>query len=808
MSLRGAATFSLGLVLVSATPVLGQVTLDGSVGRARLSGKALVGPDYEIPASLGTPSGRNLFHSFRRFDIGSKETATFSGVDFDNVIVRVTGGRRSSIDGTLRSTIPGASLFLLNPAGVLFGAHAALDVKGSFHVSSAHALEFADGTALRTGLGGTSQFSAAPPVAFGFLRARTGPIGVHGSTLTLIKEQRMSVVGGDVEIRDAALFVRSGDIDLVSVSPSRDSGPVWIRIQDVITAPRAALGTLHISRSRLGAPPPDEPSLRGRAGTLTLVGGSLTIEDDSLLDARASAQEGGGEIRLAAAREAVVRTSTIRTDSEATAASGNVKITAEDLLLDQAKITAGAAGAGRSGAILLAGQTLALRGTTVETGSRGEGAGGRIVIEGGRTITIVDGVLSGETSGSGSGGRLEVTSPRIVVQGAAVITTTTQGPGDAGRIELLARPVAVQPPAGKGEGARAVEAAGKATRLSLRGREVVVSSEALPGAGGAAGSVAMEASTIVLDGARITATNRSPGDRQAGDITFSGDSLIVAGRALVSSGTAGRGAGGDIEAIVAGRLVVRDAAEIAANTEGRGVGGTVTLNAPRLAIRHASVSSSSRGAARAGDISMTGEATMTILGARVTAQAKEGNGGSVEIVGGTLGVRDSRITSEVRGGRGNGGTVALRADTFITVADSNVRAGAVQGDGGTIRVKGSTVLISADSTLNASSEVGVTGIVRVSGTTEISDTVAPLPEELFTAPALLPSRCAQVGIRRPSHFFVELGRGQTEPDRWLESHPEPTEAMPADRQVRRFAGRTVPGPRLACDRPARDVIAR
>ena len=53
------------------------------------------------------------------------------------MISKVTGGARSDIDGTIRSTIPGADFYFINPPGILFGPNASLDLQGSFHVSTA-----------------------------------------------------------------------------------------------------------------------------------------------------------------------------------------------------------------------------------------------------------------------------------------------------------------------------------------------------------------------------------------------------------------------------------------------------------------------------------------------------------------------------------------------------------------------------------------------------------------------------------------------------------------------------------------------
>jgi filamentous hemagglutinin family protein len=105
-----------GLVLLSAllTVSRAQITLDGSLGpRGPLSG-----PNYRIGAELGQMRGSNLFHSFGQFNVPTGGSATFSGPPaIANIVSRVTGGQPSAIDGALRSEIPGANLYLLNPSG-------------------------------------------------------------------------------------------------------------------------------------------------------------------------------------------------------------------------------------------------------------------------------------------------------------------------------------------------------------------------------------------------------------------------------------------------------------------------------------------------------------------------------------------------------------------------------------------------------------------------------------------------------------------------------------------------------------------
>ena len=118
-----------GVLLLGALPSLShaQITLDGSLGPRG----ALTGPHYTISDSMGQIRGPNLFHSFGQFNLSRGESATFTGPNtIANILSRVTGGSPSTIDGTLRSQIPGANLYLLNPSGIMFGPHASLDVKG------------------------------------------------------------------------------------------------------------------------------------------------------------------------------------------------------------------------------------------------------------------------------------------------------------------------------------------------------------------------------------------------------------------------------------------------------------------------------------------------------------------------------------------------------------------------------------------------------------------------------------------------------------------------------------------------------
>ena len=149
-----------------------QISTDGTMGAA----EALAGPDFLIPQTLGTLSGANLFHSFFEFNVNTGENAIFTTTSsLDNVISRVTGGDISFINGGLFLEAVGSpAFFFLNPAGVMFGEGASVNVPGAFRVSTGDYLLFADGNIFDSDPNFGSSITSAPPEAFGFLGDNSG----------------------------------------------------------------------------------------------------------------------------------------------------------------------------------------------------------------------------------------------------------------------------------------------------------------------------------------------------------------------------------------------------------------------------------------------------------------------------------------------------------------------------------------------------------------------------------------------------------------------------------------------------------
>ncbi|MDJ0592186.1 MAG: filamentous hemagglutinin N-terminal domain-containing protein [Pleurocapsa sp. MO_226.B13] len=138
-SLLPICLYTLGFLVAKSEISLAQVTTDNTVNTTVNQN----GNVAEITG--GETRGSNLFHSFQDFSVPTGNEAFFNNPsDVANIFSRVTGGNISSIDGVIRAN-GNASLFLINPAGIIFGEGSRLDIGGSFYGSTASNILFEDG---------------------------------------------------------------------------------------------------------------------------------------------------------------------------------------------------------------------------------------------------------------------------------------------------------------------------------------------------------------------------------------------------------------------------------------------------------------------------------------------------------------------------------------------------------------------------------------------------------------------------------------------------------------------------------------
>jgi filamentous hemagglutinin family protein len=140
------AAIALGL---SATSASAQIvpTPTGDLGT---TGTIVTPIGTTLDITGGVENNTALFHSFSQFDVSQGQTANFqTAPNIQNVLTRVLNGNPSVIDGTLKITGSQANLFVMNPAGIIFGPNINLNLPGAFVGTTANSInqyQSVDGT--------------------------------------------------------------------------------------------------------------------------------------------------------------------------------------------------------------------------------------------------------------------------------------------------------------------------------------------------------------------------------------------------------------------------------------------------------------------------------------------------------------------------------------------------------------------------------------------------------------------------------------------------------------------------------------
>ncbi|MEM8641308.1 MAG: CHAT domain-containing protein [Cyanobacteria bacterium P01_G01_bin.54] len=215
---RGAIALTLILtpvaITLSATPrAIAQSITAASDGTGTIV--TIDGQTYHIQG--GSQAGANLFHSFQDFGLSTGEIANFlSDPGIVNIFGRVTGGNASIIDGLIQAN---PNLYLMNPAGMVFGANAQLNVGGDFLATTADRICFEDGCFNAVGLNDYGALLGTP-TTFGFLQAQPGSI-VNAGTLEVLKGKSIQLLGGTV-VNLGAIAAPDGGITIAAIPGSRN----------------------------------------------------------------------------------------------------------------------------------------------------------------------------------------------------------------------------------------------------------------------------------------------------------------------------------------------------------------------------------------------------------------------------------------------------------------------------------------------------------------------------------------------------------------------------------------------------------
>lgn len=610
---------------------------------------------FNVTGGTRPGSGANLFHSFGDFNVPTNNIANFlnnSGLPTSNILGRVTAGNPSNIFGTIQTTNFGnANLFLINPAGIVFGPNATLNVGGSVTFTTANYLRMTDGALFNARPGpADALLTSAPVAAFGFLGSNPGAITVQGGNLSVTEGTGISLVGRNIAIQDGTLTAPSGQINLVSVgkpSNTKVGGEVATGGGFAATGFKN-LGTISLTQGST-IDTSTSPGTGNPAGPVSIRGGQFVMDASSIkavTTTPASAQSVvGGKIEVTAEQVTLSNQSSISTRTSGGSdfplqlgVAGDITFNAENFSATDSAIAANVGiNAGSGGAVTIQGfkpgdsaKNVSLTNTQVDTSTRFIGVGGPIEIRA-RDIALNQSTLN-TVSAEPLGGRISlVSTDRIESHDSTFVTNSFFGSGGPIYFE-----------------------AGK--RIDLTNTAIFTRGSGING-----GSISLVAPRISINGSTLNA--QSAGIGHGGTISLTAEKAVsLSGTVLTSDGTTS--GPGDPRS---------------------GNGGTIRID---------------------------GGTKFTSEHSTVSATSAFRNAGLIQIEAQKVDLSDTRITTEVSGGPQTiGGNIIIDSHK-LSLDNSQILSTATEGHGGTIGIT-THKLQSTNSITDATSQLGTDGTVTI-----------------------------------------------------------------------------------------------
>ncbi|MEZ5673306.1 MAG: filamentous hemagglutinin N-terminal domain-containing protein [Thiotrichaceae bacterium] len=615
------------------------VITDGSLGNQ----VTLNGSEYKITPDLGKQVGSNLFHSFEQFNLDIGETALFSGgLDIQNVISRITNNQPSYINGTIRSILPNAALYFINPAGIIFGEHANLDLLGSFYASSADMLHLSDGGEFNARFPHFSLLTTAPVKDFGFLTDTPAPLQLIDSHLSVPVQQNLTLIGGDLNLQHANLQAETGHINLISVAgkstttvneinsnaiygnitlqgselntSGEGGGRIWIRGGQFISNDSmlqantlgkfvgqgidiSTTGKIDITGEQVALS--SITSGDGDAGAIHLSTPELKMHG-SIIDSSSLSAGKSGDIYVQTEHTQLTQGAAITNETFATGASGSIDIVANQSLELIGK---------RSGILNIAGRSLGADNPSwISTVTFGDRDAGNIFIHAG-DIYLTTGIISSMSLGTGNGGNLSVYGNKLRLLDGGLIDCLGMTHGGAGVLLLILMEILIFQAIIRG-------------LLTIPGLEILNTESGINSVTFGiknAGNINISAHDLTINATAITASTLSDGD--AGFITINAENIYLKQGGQIDSTSGlmlgdtpdtlmvGQGNGGSIYINASKTISIQDRVSefdsgiFTSTHSSQGKAGNIEINAPRLFIKATSgVATHSQGSSNAGYI--------------------------------------------------------------------------------------------------------------------------------------------------------------------------------------------------------------
>jgi len=650
------------------------------------------GESYTIQGGQLSGDRANLFHSFGRFGLNPNETANFlANPAIRNILGRVEGGDPSIIQGLIRVTGGNSNMYLINPAGILFGANASLNVPAAFTATTANGIGFGNGQWWDGS--GVPDFAAltGTPNGFAFTSLQPGAI-VNLGNLAVGQEQNLTLLGGTV-LNMGQLTAPGGQITIAAV-------PGQNRVR--LSQPGSLLS---LEVTALGATAASLPSPVTLPQLLT--GGNASNATGITINPNGTIQLTGSTIPTPTTPGTAIVSGQLSVASNAPAAQPQIAIVGDRVSLQSASLNA----LGVNGGTVRIGGDYQGQGTipnalltdvdgnsVIQADAIAFGNGGSVIVWADETTNFAGTITARGGAAGGNGGLVETSGKQILnVSGARVDASATQGlagtwlldPTDIANGGLGALTAGVFDPPGNSTIAPATiqTALDGGTNVTITtstgtgGNGDITLTDSINQTGGGAASLTLTGRRFLLPGAATISMTST------GGLTFNLNQVNPEVNPVPAS----------IQNAINAIGTVAGTRTINLGTGTYTLGATINIDRSLTlnGVNAASTTVSGNNAVQVFNVS----ATNVTLNNLTIANANSGvNGGGVGFTstGGTLTINNSTFSNNraisFAGGldNGNGGTITVNNSTFTS--NSAGDGGAISNgfNGGTITVNNST----------------------------------------------------------------------------------------------------------------------
>ena len=630
----------------------------------------------------GETRGDNLFHSFQDFSVTTGNEAFFNNADsIGNIFSRVTGGNISNIDGAIRAN-GSANLFLINPAGILFGQNASLNIGGSFYGSSASSIVFENGE-FSTDLDNPPLLTVNAPIGLGF-RDNPGDIASNQATLGVQSGETLALLGGDIEFDGGGISAFGSRVELGGLT---ESGEVNINSDGSFNFPDGvARGNVSTVATAFVVADEEGGAVGINANNLSLTSGSFIGAGINIDSGAIDAQAGDVVIDLT-----------------------------EDLVIDNSNITNSNFGTGNPGNVIVNARNINFsNGGRIFNFTQAQGNIGDIILTATGDIAF-DGINGAFSSGisnffaegaSGNIGEINLTAQNLSITNGAEISSVVSANTDSGDINLNIADVIN------------IEGTGFATLRDGTQTEGFSQISSIVGGGnGNSGNINISTQNLFLSTGDIRALNNGQGN--AGNINVNVDSLSLEG-AGIDAGIRGTGNGGNISINANNSISVVGNSEFSSfiatdiESDGTGEAGNIEINTALLSVEQGFISSDVLGDGNGGTIKISATDSIELSNEGVILasvfEGSTGNAGDLTIETNQLTLNEGSGISASTFGSGNAGTLTIIANESISLSGigtssrGGIFANALieNGKGGDINLSTDQLTISDGATIAAS----------------------------------------------------------------------------------------------------------